>query len=79
MQLTSNCPTSAIISVLLDVYPAEAGEIKNALLPSLTSTFAGYPGTSTLTIQHPRQLGQEAEEKLVWPSSCYYVFKEMWT
>ena len=60
MELAAEGPTLPIILALSDVFPVKAADIKKDYLgqpPSL----AGHPGISTFTIQHPGELGQEAE------------------
>ena len=64
MELTAEGPTLPIMSVLSDTFPVEAADMKRDFLvqpPSL----AAHPNFSTLTIQHPCELGQEAEAKRV--------------
>ena len=63
MQVSPNGHTNAIISVQLDSFPAEAAEIKKETLVLHPVFVAGYPGSGTLTIQHPGELRQEAEAK----------------
>jgi len=59
MQLTAK-PTLPILLVLSDVFPVKAADIKKDYLAQ-PPTLAGHPGISTFTIQHPGELGQEAE------------------
>ena len=79
MLLTADRPTSAIISVSSDSYPAESAGIKKVFLAAQKAPIVGYPYNGTFTIQHPGNLGRRPKQKKVWLSSCYYVFKEKWT
>ena len=67
MQLTAEEPTIPIMLVLSDDFPAKAADIKKDFV-ALPSALARHPGFSTLTIQHPGKLGQEAEAKKEWLS-----------
>jgi hypothetical protein len=62
LSLSANGPHLPIIPVASDVYPVEAADIKKDFLAQLQSSTA-HPNYSTLTIQHPGKLGQEAEAK----------------
>ena len=68
MQLPAEGPTIPIMLVLSDAFPVKATDTKKDFL-ALPGALAGHPGFSTLTIQHPGELGQEAEAKKVWLSS----------
>jgi len=59
MQLTAKAHATPIMLVSSNVFPAEAADIKEDFLPQHPAN-AGHPGFSTLTIQHPDKLGQEA-------------------
>ena len=61
MQLTAQ-PTLLILLVSSKVFSIEAANIKKDYLAQ-PPIFAGHPGISTFTIQHPGKLGQEAETK----------------
>ena len=61
MQLSAK-PTLPILLVSSDVFPIKTADIKKEYLAQ-PPTFAGHPGISTFTIQHPGELGQEAEAK----------------
>ena len=78
MQLTADGFILPIMLVSSDVYPVEAADIKKDFLAQPPSS-ALHPSFSTLTIQHPGKLGQEAEAKKVWQRSCSSVFEEPWT
>ena len=62
MQLTASGPILPIMLVSSDVYPVEAANIKKDFLAQPPSS-AMHPSFNTLTIQHPGELGQEAEAK----------------
>ena len=62
MQLTADGPILPIMLVSSDVYPVKAANIKKDLLAQPLS-YAMHPSFNTLTIQHPGELGQEAEAK----------------
>ena len=62
MQLTGDGPAAPIMLVLSDAFPVEAANIKKDFLTQ-TPAHVGHPAFSTLTIQHPGKLGQEAEAK----------------
>ena len=62
MQLTAKGLTSPIMLVLSNLFPFKAADIKKDFLAQPLS-LARHPGFSTLTIQHPGKLGQEAEAK----------------
>ena len=62
MELTSEGPTLPILVVSSDIFPIETAYIKKDYLAQ-PPTFAGHPGISTFTIQHPGKLGQEAKAK----------------
>ena len=62
MQLTDDGPTLPIMLVSSNVYPVEAADIKKDFLAPSPS-LAVHPALSTVTIQHPGELGQEAEAK----------------
>ena len=56
MELTGKGPTLPILVVLSDVFPIKIADIKKGYLAQ-PPTFAGHPGISTFTIQHPGKLG----------------------
>ena len=62
MKLLSDGPILPIMLVSLDVYPVEAADIKKDFLAQPPSS-AVHPSFNILTIQHPGELGQEAEAK----------------
>ena len=62
MQLTANGPATPIELVSSDAFPAEAADIKKNFLAQKPAHI-GHPGFGILTIQHPGELGQEAEAK----------------
>jgi hypothetical protein len=62
MQLTGDGPATPIMLVLMDAFPAEAADIKKDFLAQM-SAHVGHLALSTLTIQHPGKVGQEAEDK----------------
>jgi hypothetical protein len=62
MTLSDSGPHLPIIQVDSDVYPLEAADIKKDYLVQPQAS-AVYPSFNTLTIQHPCELGQEAEAK----------------
>ena len=62
MTLSNGGPHLPIILVASDIYPVEAADIKNDFLAQPQSS-AVHPSFNTLTIQHPGELGQEAEAK----------------
>ena len=62
MQLTADGPILPIMLVSSNVYPVEAAKIKKDFLAQPLSS-AVHPSFNTLTIQHPGELGQEAEAK----------------
>ena len=62
MKLTSDRPILPIMLVSSDVYPVEATVTKKDFLAQPPSS-AVHLSFNTLTIQHPGELGQEAEAK----------------
>jgi hypothetical protein len=64
MTLSDGRPHLPIIQVSSDVYPVESADIKKDYFTPLHAS-AVHPPFSTLTIQHPGKLGQEAEVKKV--------------
>ena len=62
MSMSADGPSLPIILVALYIYPVEAANIKKVYLtqPQLSVEYL-YP--NTLTIQHPGEVGQEAEAK----------------
>ena len=58
----SDKPTLPILLVSSNLFPIKTSDIKKDYLAQ-PPTFAGHPGISTFTIQHPGELGQEAEAK----------------
>ena len=77
MQLSAE-PTLPILWVSSDIFPIKTANIKKGFLAQ-PPTFAGHPGISTFTIQHPGELGKKLSPKRAWPNSCFYAFKETWT
>ena len=78
MQLTADGPILPIMLVLSNVYPVEAADIKKDFLAQLPSS-AVHPSFNTLTIQHPGELGQEAEAKKGVAKLMLLCFGEPWT
>ena len=62
MQLSANGKILPIILVASNIYPVDAADIKKDFLAQPPSS-AVHPSFNTLTIQHPGELGQEAEAK----------------
>jgi biopolymer transport protein ExbD len=62
MQLTAKGPTIPIMLVLSNIFHVKASNIKKDFLVQLPS-LAGHLGFSTLTIQYPSKLEQEAKAK----------------
>ena len=51
-------PCLSVTLVQLDDYPVLAAELKREFNPSPVS---GLPGVTTMTIQHPSEIGRNAE------------------
>ena len=62
MSLSANGPILPIILVASDVYPVEATDIKKDFVAQPQSSIV-HPSFNTLSIQHPGELGQDAEAK----------------
>ena len=62
MTLSDGGPHLPIMQVNSDVHPVESSDIKKDFFAPQHAS-AVHPSFSTLTIQHPGELGQEAEAK----------------